>query len=285
MPYPEDGLRGEARENKNLANFNWTVRVNGENKIHTKGGSEYRVAADMNPRNLMCAKVNEHNPVYHDLDPKQLRKLSGLSKSEADKTNFNLRTNEYVPKERYMFPQTSAQELGWAMSVAKQVGKPTMTGAYNFRSGKYPVMKNAGPEDDGRLDQFPHNQGSFITRCGDPTCSAPKRKRRKPKLEKSDSAPNLGTVATELAEEQADRETKREKGLDGMDLVAMYTKKLRKTTKSMDELATKQKHELYGAASKWFKPKGQCDVTHFANTYVLCCGSGPYNKNQLMFSR
>ena len=44
--------------------------------------------------------------VYHDLGEteaeisKNVRKLVGLSKGEADKTNFNIRTTDYVPRER-----------------------------------------------------------------------------------------------------------------------------------------------------------------------------------------
>jgi hypothetical protein len=279
------------RDNKNLANFNWTVRVNSENKINTKGGGEYRVAKDMNPRNLMCNKINQHNPVYHDLGEteaeisKNVRKLVGLSKGEADKTNFNIRTTDYVPRERYLFPQTTSQDLGWAMSVAKQMGKPTMTGLHNYQSGKFPVMKNAGPEPSGLLDQYPHNQGSYITRLGDPTCSAPKRKRKKPKKDRSDSAPPEGKVAADLREEQEEREMRRATSLDGMDLVPLYTKKLRKATAKMQELADKQKRELYGPASQWYKGVGQSDVTNFANNYVQCCGNNPFTKTQLLFSR
>jgi hypothetical protein len=134
------------------------------------------------------------------------------------------------------------------------------------------------------LDQYPHNQGSYITRVGDPTCSAPKRKRKKPKKERSDSAPP-GKVEEELREEQEEREMRRGQSLDGMDLVQLYTKKLRRANKEMVKLADQQKRELYGPASKWYKGVGQCDITSFANNYVHCCGTNPFSKNQLMFSR
>merc|ERR1719473_853146 len=139
------------------------------------------------------------------------------------------------------------------------MGQPVMSGLYNYRPGTGPVMKNAGPEPNGLLDQYPHNQGSYITRVGDPTCSAPKRKRKKPKKDRSGSAPP-GAVAAALKEEQEEREMRRAQSLDGMDLVQLYTKKLRRANVKLNEITAMQKREIYGPASKWYKGVGQCDV-------------------------
>jgi hypothetical protein len=291
MPNPEDGLRGEAKLNKNLANFNWTCRVNSENKVCTKGGTEYRVAKDMCRKNLVCDKVNNHNPVFKDAEPDErtLRKIMEMSKNECETSNFNLRTTEKVPRERFLLPQSTNHDLGWGASVYA-VGQPSITGMHNYRAGKFPVVKNAGPEPDGRLEQYPHNWGSYITRVGDPTCVPPARKRKKPKKDKSlrasESAPELG-VEKALQAEKDEREILRVQSQEGMDFVPLYTKQLRKANQKVHELLEKQKRNRlgFGAASKWYRGVGQSDITLYANSYTLCCGNGPFSKDQLLFSR
>jgi len=113
--------------------------------VHTKLNKDYRVPKDLCPKNLMCDKPNNHNPVYQTLDAKEIRRRAGVNTKQADESLFNVRINDYVPRERFLMPQTTYQELGWCSSVMQQGGKATITGAVNYRPGKNPVYSPLPP--------------------------------------------------------------------------------------------------------------------------------------------
>lgn len=125
----DKGLGAADKGNWNKAFLLWDRRIRKELKVNAKQtGNGYHVNK---PPPLIQGKITETKNSNIALDPDIVRVMS-----------------EGVPKERFLLPQTSYQDIGWCQTIMSESRpRSTITGLYNWSNEFKPRPRSQHPHD------------------------------------------------------------------------------------------------------------------------------------------
>ena len=241
------------RVDYNKANLQWADRIAKENLFSsTKDLSQF--FGHGRSRSVQGKIGNLPSP-----SEQRQRVLEFMKLKEAAESNFQgLFSGPDSPRSRFLFPQSSSQNLGWAISGQysrnrrkEGAKKGTVTGLYNKVPGspaKVSLSGNAG-----------HSLG-YVTLVGE------------------DSHPRKGNEENFLGDRPLNPSI--HTGL------SVPTTILRDADRRIVCSMENQRQFMNRIGSnKWYRPLISNEMSMYGDAYVRCMGSGPFSKTQMLVSR